>query len=601
MKVRIMVFLAIMLIVIGPAVADEAFNATEATAIIKDLLSQAQTTWIPAGTILARHEEYRAAQTTDEAEISKEIERQLDEYRDNLNPKVSPEAQKFRIEAIPFNTRYWMSNEYTMNSTVLMRYDGSRYYYERQIDSRTDSVEVPPELKGNPFTEDFHMEWNGHRIITWDGQTYTTYDVRMDHAITEAGIGAPAPTGGPLTAGILSWGEGIFAEENLDKASVSAVSVSRDGAAQTEMTLELENGSKLSVVLDPSKDNAVTSASLPGRGGTVVQNRYFADYQQFGDSWVPTTVLIEVRDAFTDKLLRSDKWDFVLVDADIPGPETFAVDYSADTRVQFDSPLASATYNYSNLIDMDQLLAERIEYVASKTSQKPRNCATAALKYAASRLGKTIPETLLDGLVNADGQTSLHDLRQTAQNAGLRCRAVVTDVAALRDLTDCVAILHLPGQNHFVVLDRVDDRYVWLVDLAGTKMYYRVDVSLFPANWPQGTALLLSNHPIGKSYRDLSEARMKSVLGAAQGWSCTNLVQEKDTIFCAETADGCLGYLRQLWQVYGCEPAPSGTCFEELCVYQRIWECDEDISDPDCDFPYLESTIYYTVACDSYR
>ena len=601
MKVRMMAFLAAFFLVIGPAVADEALSTTEATTLIKDMMSQAQTqaTWIPAGTIVARHEEHREPETTDEAVISKEIERQLAEYKSNPGPEIAPEWQKQRIEAIPFNARYWMSNAYTMVSTFIMHYDGSRFYCEKQVESRTDSVQVPSELKSNPLTEDFRMAWNGHRIIAWDGQDYTTYDVEMDHAFTEPTIGTPAFFGGPFTAGILHWGEGILAEDNLAKADVSAVSVKRDGITQIEMAAVLDNGSEVRITLDPSKDNAVTLASLPARNGKRVHNRYFSGYQQIDGHWVPTTVLIEVRDAFTGQLISSDKWDFLIVDPVVPAPEAFSIDYGADTRVQFESALASATFNHSNLTDTDQLLAERLDYVADKTKQRPRNCATVALKYAASRLGKTVSSNVLDGLVGPDGQTSLSDLKQAAENMGLRCRAVATDVATLKKMTDCIAILYLPGKKHFAVLDRVDDRYVWVIDLASTKMYYRVDVHLFPARWAQGIALLISNRSIDTPLQDLSPAEAKSILGAVDGWSCTNLMQEWAFSRCIPGPDGCTGYGKRLWNVYGCEPAePNDTCDVSPWIRKQMWECKDEPGSVEC--AYLSTLYgYYMEACYS--
>ena len=596
MRERMMVFLLAIFLVIGPAVADEALSTTEATAIIKELADQARTTWLPAGTIVARHEEHRAAETTDEAAITKEIERQLTEYKSNPWPEVAPEWQKYRIEAIPFNARYWMSNAYTMVSTLTMHYDGSHFYCEREVNSRTDSVQVPPELKGNPLTEDWRMEWNGHRILAWDGQTYTTYDVAMNHVIAEPAVGTPAFIGGPFTAGMLPWGEGVLAEKSLAKADVSAVSVSRDGTTQTEMEIVAQDGSLARLTLDPSKDNAVTLATLSGRNGTIMQNRYFSGYEKAGDNWVPTAMLIEVRDAFTDRLISYDKWDFVLVDDSVPAPEAFTVDYNVDTRVQYQSPLASAVYNYSNQIDTEELLSERLEYVAEKSRQKPRNCATAALKYAASQLGKSVSDEALSALVGADGQTSLYNLKQTAQALGLYCRTVATNTEALRELTDCVAILYLPGQKHFVVLDRIDDRYVWLVDLASTKMYYRVDASLFPSDWAQGVALLISNRSIGSTFRNLSDTTAKSVLGAAEGWSCSYLLQEADTVDCVRIPV-CTGVYRHYWHVIACESAPSGSCEDIYGIRLEMELCDEDASTPDCNAPDWR-VLYYTWACE---
>jgi hypothetical protein len=488
-----MITLALVLVVIGPALAGEVLDKTATLAVIEDLTSQGRTTWIAAGTIQAKHQEYRAAQTTNPIEISQEIQRQLAEYKSNPGPEVSPELRKMRLEAIPFNVRYWMSNEYTMNSSVLMRYDGDRYYGEINIESRRDSVTVPSELRGNFMTEQFRLEWNQQRIFAWDGQKYTRYTGSVSRATVDAGGSSTLSdvVGGALTAGIVPWGSGPLTYQNLSKAEISAASVSRDGTTQIEMTVERAEGSSMYFALDPAKDYAVTTCTLPNPDNTTMQNRYFSGYRQVAGNWVPTTVLIEQRDALTNKLLNSDKWDFVAVDARVPGPEAFEVNFDADTVVEYHSPVASesVSYNYSNLADTDGLRAERLTFVATQ-DERPRNCATAALKSAASKLGKSVPDSVLARLVRADGQTTLYDLKQAAQGLGLHCRAVQTDISALAELSGCVAILHLPSRNHFVVLDHADDRYAWLVDMSSRKFYYRTNLDLLPLDWPHDRGLV---------------------------------------------------------------------------------------------------------------
>ncbi len=594
---RSMIILVLMFMIVGPALADETLDRATTLDIVERLTSEGRETWIPAGTILAKHTEYRAARTTDSGEISKEIERQLADYRSDPRPEKTPELQKMRMEAIPFNVRYEMSNEHTMDSSVLVRYDGNRFYWEIEVDSRTDSVKVPSELVGNYMTEEFNLDWNQRRVIVWDGRNYTTYAGPVDRAMVDASGGfASSGVGGPLTAGVVPWGEGVLSSQNLSKARISTASVSRDGKAQVEMAVERADGASMYFVLDPAKDYAVTSCRLPSRDNTVMHNRYYSGYQQVAGNWVPTTVLIEQRDAFTNRLLNSDKWDFTVVDGSMPGPEAFRIDYTADTVVEYHSPLAAATatFNYSNLADTDGLLAERLTHVATK-AKKPRNCATAALEHAAARLGKSIPDSLLARLVRPDGQTTLYDLKQAAKGLGLHCRAVAADIGTLRGLSDCVAILHLPAKNHFVVLDRVDDRYAWLVDLSSSRFYYRMSVDLMPLDWPEGTALLLSNRPIKAALKDLSDSTLASVVGAQDGWACTEVIQEWYYIPCTFTADGCTGYFRQFYLRYGCALSPGGSCPEG--AYYRMVKCP-CLSDPVQECALGEPIFYYIRACN---
>ncbi|MBN1508207.1 MAG: hypothetical protein JW955_15265, partial [Sedimentisphaerales bacterium] len=260
---RIMTILVVILIAIGSAWADEALDKTAVLAVVEKLTSQGQETWIPAGTIAAEHWEYKAAQTTDSTEIAKEVERQIAEYRSNPGPEVDAELRKMRLEAIPFNVRYWMSNEYTMGSSVEVRYDGNRFYWEINVESRSDSVTPPSELRGNCMTEEFNLDWNQRRVFAWDGQDYTTYTGPVSHATVDAGgiISSPAVRG-PLTAGIVPWGRGPLTYKSLSEAKISAASVSRDGTSQMEMNVEAVDGSSMYFTLDPAKDYAVTACTL---------------------------------------------------------------------------------------------------------------------------------------------------------------------------------------------------------------------------------------------------------------------------------------------------------------------------------------------------
>lgn len=593
-----MMTLILIFMMICPVLADEALDKAATMSIVERLTSEGRATWIPAGTILAQHQEYRAAQTTDAEAISAETERQLADYKSDPRPEVAPELQRMRIEAIPFNVRYWMSNEYTMDSSVVMRYDGKRYYWEINVESRSDSVAVPSELRGNYMTEQFNLNWNEKRVFAWDGQNYSIYTGPADRAMVDADTGMIMPTlGGALTAGLVHWGTGSLTYENLSQAKTSAISATRNGTDEVEMVVDQADGSYMHFILDPAKDYAVTSCCLPRQGNTVMEDRYYSGYEKVAGHWVPTTVLIEKRDAFTNRLLSSDKWDFTVVDGAVPGPETFSIEYNADTVVEYHSPVAgAATFDYSNLVDTDRLLADRLTYVATK-SKKPRNCATAALQYAAGQFGKSVSDSVLARMVRTDGQTTLYDLKQATQSLGLHCRAVTTDIATLAELPDCVAILHLPGKNHFVVLDHVDERYAWLVDLSSSKFYYRKNVALLPADWSEGTVLLLSAQPIKAKFSDISDSVLSSILGAADGWSCTKLLQEAGYIPCIETADGCTGYFRGYYRRYGCEPSPTGTCSELYLYRMVVAPC---YGEPGEDCQYGAPTLYYMVSCDEY-
>ncbi|MEE9370710.1 MAG: hypothetical protein V3W45_04470, partial [Sedimentisphaerales bacterium] len=131
------------------AFADRELDRTEILQIFEQLTSQPKRTWISAGTIEATREEYKAPKTTDRNEINNQINQSVQEYQSSPNKReLTEELQKMKLDAIPFNVRYELSNEYTMSSIVTVRYDGNRFYWEINVDSRADSVKPGKDLAG---------------------------------------------------------------------------------------------------------------------------------------------------------------------------------------------------------------------------------------------------------------------------------------------------------------------------------------------------------------------------------------------------------------------------------------------------------------------
>ena len=195
--------------------------------------------------------------------------------------------------------------------------------------------------------------------------------------------------------------------------------------------------------------------------------------------------------------MARDLWNITAIDANTPGSYEFEVGYEDDALIEHYSSAGRKPemYRHSQSANTDLLLAERLAYVASEGTQ-PQNCATAALKYVASQLGKNVTDEQLADLVSEpNSATNLYQIKQFAQGLGLYCRAVKTDIQTLKSLSGCQVILHIPGKKHFVVLGAIDDKYVWTVDLSGNKFYYRTDIDFFGMDWTDGTALLISNQP----------------------------------------------------------------------------------------------------------
>ncbi|MBW7991213.1 MAG: hypothetical protein FVQ84_14515 [Planctomycetes bacterium] len=545
--------------------ADRQLDRGEILQIFEKLTSQPKNTWISAGTIEAKHEEYGAQETSEIAEQNKR--------------ELTHELQK-------------------INSNVIVRVDGDRYYWEINVNSRTDSVSPGASLAGNFMTNEFNLDLNARRIFAWDGDKYTMYSLSGNHAIVDTKGFISHSVKGPLTAGVIPWGYGYCTYENLLAAETSAEEKDINGQTQIHITINNLNGSEMVFVMDPGKDYAVISSSMNSIN-TVISSQY-GNYQLVSGKWVPATIFIEQYDARDNKLLAYDIWNFTNISGETPAPGSFNVEYEADTLIEYYSNITSkpAMYNSSDTVDTDKLLLDRLSYVASESIQE-QNCATAALKYAVSQLGKDVTDRQLAQLVSkADKNTSLYAMKQFAQRLGLYCRAVKLDINSLRKLDGCEVILHIPGKNHFTVLGDIDDRYVSSIDLTNTKFFYRTAVAYFGMDWTEGTALLTSTQPIEiqGSFTEIADNQLHNIIGGS-GYSCTDLIQEYDVSYCDEVGGECYGDYTVWFERWGCESAPSGSCSTSSMISSASRSCFNDPYNPwRCDSGSWRYS--YTRACD---
>jgi len=599
MKTRNFASIAVFLLCVsGAAFADRPLERTEVLQIFQKLTNQPRKTWIPAGTIEARHEEYRAPKAMDANVVNGQINTETQRYPSDPNKReLTEELQKMRLDAIPFNTRYRLSNEYTMSSTAIVKFDGDRFYWEINVNSRADSVKPDKDLAGNFMTEQFDLDWNARRIFAWDGEKYTTYFLPGNHAIVDTTGRTPHVVNGPLTAGLIPWGYGFYSYDNL--AAIDAVAIERQISGQTQIHLTLNNpdGSQIVFVMDPQKDYAVISCLISMHSDVVISKQY-SDYQSIAGGWVPSTILLEQYEAGSNRLLARDLWNITSIDANAPESYDFEVGYEADALIEHFSFGGSKPemYRYSQRVDTNLLLAERLAYAASEEAQM-QNCATAALKYVALQLGKDVTDQQLAHLVNEpDKTTSLYQMKQFTQGLGLYCRAVKTDVQTLKSLHGCKAILHIPGKKHFVALEAIDDKYVWTVDLASNKFYYRTDTDFFGTDWTEGTALLISNSPIAGEFTEIDESELGNIMGAS-GYQCNVLRQTYNVIFCSYVGGECGGDYREFYERWGCGVAESGSCSQTKMLRYKKTPCIEDPYDPfNCNVTG-EWTCYYMQAC----
>jgi hypothetical protein len=575
------------------ASGQQALSSTEIQQIVQQVTSQPRKTWITAGTIVATHQEHGAAKTTNETSIGAEISKAVQEYLNSASKvEKTDELQKMKLDAIPFNVRYRLSNEHAMNSTVTVKYDNGRFYWEINVNSRQDSVKPNAALAGNYMTEQFDLGWNQRRIFTWDGQEYTNYSVSGQQATVDAAGKLPHVVTGPLTAGLIPWGYDRFAKASLDAAQVSA---GKNANGTIDMTIRWADGTSASLTLDSAKAYAVTGATLTDGAGATVSYTC-AKYQQVAGAWVPYSITVERRNSNSkNRMPTSEQWNFSSVSAVAPAPTSFHVPLAANTLVQYGSPVAAAPalYVHSNTVDTRGLLAQRLAIAASEGLQQ-QNCATVAVQEAAAELGKVIPDSALARLVGTDGRTSMYDMKRLAQSQGLFCRAVRTDLATLQSLQGVKAILHIPGKDHFVVLSEIDDRDVSLIDLSSNKFYYRQSIDFFPMDWSEGTALLLSDRPISSQGSELSDAALAGLVGGA-GYACNRLLQDYLTMYCDSGYFGCDGTVIVYYQRWGCGTAPNGSCGNQPMTRTIESPCDLTIGECTISGEWFYS---YIMACN---
>lgn len=587
-------FFVLSLSVGSEALADRQLGRSEILQIFQQLTSQTRKTWLSAGTIEATHEEHGEAKTTNETTIGAQISQEVREYQNNPNKRErTPELQKMKLDAIPFNVRYRLSNQHTMKSKVVVKCDGSKFYWEINVNSRADSVRPGPELAGNFMTRQFDLSWNGKRIYAWDGQKYVMYSRSGNYAMVDATGSTPHSVNGPLTAGFVPWGYGLYTYTSLAALKSSAVEKSVAGQTQVHLTVNLADGTEMTFVLDSQKNYALVSHVTNGAATNV--SAQYGSYQLIAGRWVPTTISIDHYDAVTGKLVSYDVWSLTMISSQTPAAGSFSVKYDPDALVEYRSNVTArpAVYRQSPVLDTDLLLAQRLAYAASDGLQA-QNCATVAMKYAASQLGREMADSQLAQLIDgAGGTTSLSAMKNLALRSGLYCRAVRIDMQALKGLLGCQVILHIPAKNHFVVLGDIDGGNVWSIDLANEKFCDRMDIGFFDMDWSDGVALVISDRPISGTLGDIDESELRTIVGGT-GYTCTDLMQNEEVIYCD---GGCYSYYEYYPERYGCEEAVSGMCMNQL--YLQLAEC------PCMKDPYDVSTcevsgdwkFYYTRAC----
>jgi hypothetical protein len=118
-------------------------------------------------------------------------------------------------------------------------------------------------------------------------------------------------------------------------------------------------------------------------------------------------------------------------------------------------------------------------------------------------------------------------------------------------------------------------------------------------DWTDGTALLISSHPIKiqDNFSEIEDAQLGGIVGA-QGYSCTQLLQTYNVIYCSNPVAGACGDVYEVYYTrYGCESADSGSCTDTKMIRCATSPCIVDPDDPLACTVTGEWTCYYMKAC----
>jgi len=86
------------------------------------------------------------------------------------------------------------------------------------------------------------------------------------------------------------------------------------------------------------------------------------------------------------------------------------------------------------------------------------------------------------------------------------------------------------------------------------------------------------------------------ITGAA--YSCSKIIQDANTIFCAEPSEGvCEGLYKEYYERWGCAVAASGSCSTSLFVRFITTPCIKDMYNPEACATTGEWASYNIRAC----
>lgn len=550
----------LLFIISGSAYADRQLSRNETLQLFQALTAQPRETWITAGTIDAIHQ------------------------------------------------RYIASDGYFTESNVVVKFDGDRFWWGINTVPKQGQVNTRQELLNRKVAKNT----NAKRIFVWDGEKFTRYFKSDKHATVTENPSNPALVRGPLTAGVIPWGHGIYTYQELSNIESVAEEIDLgNGEKKIRLVLKKSNIYEIEFVLDPSKDNAVLSWKLKYTGLPIIVQSY-GNYQLFTNKWLPQNITIERYDNSKSPaaLFSYDEWNFHSIDLNQPNSDSFGVIYEDDTLVELRLSGSNKSLLYHSLGRTDTDFLLQYKRAIMEDNSQAKNCATVAMEYIAAQLGKQACETELAALINRpDNKTTLYNLKQFAQELGLNCYAAKTNIQGLKSLKreQCQVILHMTGDDHYVVLGHINDKYAWIVDLESSRFHYRIDIGTFKMMWSEGIAMLISNEPLTASdaFTGLGNEQISQITGGAMVFNmkCTEVIQEPDVIFCSDPVFGlCGGLYTDFTKLWGCGEGEDGDeCMGDIVIGNASLLCINDPQEPwgEC-ITDEDWRVQYMRACDTW-
>ncbi|HOM61229.1 MAG TPA: cysteine peptidase family C39 domain-containing protein [Anaerohalosphaeraceae bacterium] len=515
----------------GPAVSAAAgriWSAEETEHLLRTLTESPRPYWIQAGLIRARHLDYRQA------------------------------------------------DDWLAQTEVTIVFDGRQFRWEIVLQN-DETQPAAPRSAGQKPLQIPDKGANRNRVFAWDGRQYIRYYPNTEYAVvSEQPDASMLVLRGPLTAGIVPWGCGDYNLQALLSKRPTVQEETWDGRAVIRLGFShqtLTMPIRCEIVLEPGRQYAVLSQVLENEAARIATD--YSDYFQAGGQWIPKIIRTEryAKSSGSEELISYEDWVFTDVQVSAPPAESFEVRFKEGTlvEVQPGGGGESLLYYSRERADISGLLAEKIAVDEDESSQSRQNCASLAVHLLKRRFSQSVlPDSEpAAAAASAEKLTSLYELKQNLERAGLYCLAVQTDIDALREVSGCGIIVHLPKLQHYVIVDRVDERSVWTIDLSSRKFYWKWRIADFVRDWKEGTALLVADAPtrLPSRMRMLEPMRLYEIWGGDgseyEDYSCTEKIQAEDWIPCPQPIGGflCNGLLYLFYERYGCaEDETGGFC-----------------------------------------